>query len=194
VKDVSVYPVFLVLRGRLVVVVGGGEVAERKIDALLAAGATIRMVAEAATPALESLAAEGRIDHRQKVFEGAELEGAWFVLACTDDSAVQRDVARHCELRRMFCLAVDDVENASAYGGSLVRRPPFTIAISSGGAAPALTRLVREVIERALPPDEYVARARQLRAQWKRDKVPMASRFPALLRELAEMARGGRAT
>jgi siroheme synthase-like protein len=189
VSDRAVYPLFLLLRDRLVVVVGGGSVAERKVDALLEAGATVRVVAERATPGLVRLAAEGRVEHRRRVYEARELDGAWLVVACTDDPIAQRSIADHCERRRLFCLAVDDVANATAYGGSVIRRPPFTVAISSGGAMPALTRLVREVIEAALPSEGYVARARALRAQWKRDKVPMGSRFPALLRELTASAR-----
>jgi uroporphyrin-III C-methyltransferase/precorrin-2 dehydrogenase/sirohydrochlorin ferrochelatase len=189
VSDREVYPLFLLLHRRLVVVVGGGRVAERKVEALLSAGASVRVVAEQATPALERLAAEGRVAHRRKPFDEPELEGAWLVVACTDDPATQRSIADHCERRRLFCLAVDDVANATAYGGSLIRRPPFTVAISSGGAAPALTRLVREVIEAALPAEDYVARARALRAHWKRDRVPIASRFPTLLRELVAIAR-----
>jgi siroheme synthase-like protein len=96
---------------------------------------------------------------------------------------VQRAVSRGCEARRIFCLAVDDVANASAFGGSVVRRPPFVVAISSSGAAPALTRLLRTVVEHVLPPDSFVERARALRGQWKRDGIPMGERFGRLVRE-----------
>lgn len=187
-SDVDVYPLFLLLRGRLVTVIGGGAVAERKVEALLEAGAAVRVVALDATTALLGLAAARRVEHRRGAFEPGQLDGAWLVFACTDDADVQRAIAAECDRRRLFCVAVDDIANASAYGGSVLRRPPFTIAISSGGAAPALTRLVREVLDSALPPADFVARARALRARWQRDRTPMAARFPALLRELAGLA------
>ena len=89
----------------------------------------------------------------------------------------------------MFCVAVDDPPNATAYSGAVVRRAPFTIAISSSGAAPALTRLVREMVEQVLPGEEWVAHAQQLRERWKSEGTPMADRFAELVRELAARER-----
>jgi uroporphyrin-III C-methyltransferase/precorrin-2 dehydrogenase/sirohydrochlorin ferrochelatase len=106
------------------------------------------------------------------------------VIAATSDAAVQRAVAASCAARRVFCVAVDDPANASAYSGSVVRRAPFTIALSSSGETPGLTRLLREVLESALPPDEWVTRARALRKKWRVERTPMSERFAELVKGL----------
>jgi siroheme synthase-like protein len=117
------------------------------------------------------------------------VDGAWLVFAATGDASVQRRVADAAGERRVFCVAVDDPANASAYSGAVVRRPPFTVAISSSGAAPALTRLVREVIEHVLPGERWVERATELRAKWLADGTPMGDRFAELVREMARPPR-----
>jgi siroheme synthase-like protein len=178
-------PLFLKLAGRPVLVVGAGEVAERKVSSLLEAGALVRIVAPDATTTLSRLATEGRLEWRPRTFEASDLDGVWLVFAATSDAATQRAVGDAATARRLFCVAVDDPANASAYSGSVVRRPPFTIALSSSGAAPALTRLVREIVEQVLPGPEWVAHAEQLRARWQADGTPMADRFGQLVRELA---------
>lgn len=180
----SLLPLFLKLEGRTALVVGAGAVAERKIAALLDAGALVRVVAPEASDAVRTLAAEGRVEWRARAFEDADLDGAWLAFAATSDAVVQRGVAESAAARRVFCVAVDDPPNASAYSGAVVRRPPFAIAVSSSGAAPALTRLVREVLESALPSDDWIARAEQLRARWLAEKTPMQDRFEQLVREL----------
>jgi len=178
------FPVFLKLEGRTALVVGAGTVAERKIAALLESGATVRVVAPEATDAVKALAREGRIEWRQRGFEEADLDGAWLVFAATADVQVQRFVSDAASRRLVFCVAVDDPAHASAYSGAVVRRPPFAIAISSSGAAPALTRLVREVVEGVLPGDDWIARAEQLRDRWRAEGTPMQDRFDELVREL----------
>lgn len=179
-------PVFLKLQGRTVVVVGAGPVAERKVTALLEAGARVRVVAPEATDDLVALGREGRIEWRAGRFEEADLDGAWLVFAATADAAVQRVVSDAAAARHVFCVAVDDPAHASAYSGAVVRRPPFAIAISSSGATPALTRLVREVVEAVLPSDDWIARAETLRARWLADGTPMNERFEQLVRELLD--------
>lgn len=166
-------------------VVGAGAVAERKIASLLHAGATVRVVAPEATEELKALARDGRITWLERAFEEADLDGAWLVYAATSDAEVQRSVATAAEARRIFCVAVDDPPNASAYSAAVVRRPPMVVAISSSGAAPALTRLLREVIEHVLPAEEWIRRAEELRAEWLRDGTPMVDRFAQLVREIA---------
>jgi uroporphyrin-III C-methyltransferase/precorrin-2 dehydrogenase/sirohydrochlorin ferrochelatase len=181
--DPALYPLFLKLTERQVLVVGGGAVAERKVAALLEAEAVVRIVAPEATPALRDLAAGGRVAWLARAFVEADADGAWLIVAATDDASVQARVAAAGHARATFVLAVDDPSHASAYGGAIVRRPPFLVAISSSGATPALSRLVREIIEAALPGDDWVARARELRARWKADGTPMGERFAALVRD-----------
>lgn len=174
-------PIFLRLSGRRVLVVGGGTVAARKVRDVIAAGARVDVVALAASPDVERLAAEGAITLARRAFEERDVEGAWLVIAATNDGSVNAAVAAACEARRVFVNAVDDPPNASAYFGGVLRRGPFTVAISSKGEAPALTRLLREVLEAALPPDRWIAEARALRAKWKAEKTPMEERFGELV-------------
>ncbi|HEX8793321.1 MAG TPA: bifunctional precorrin-2 dehydrogenase/sirohydrochlorin ferrochelatase [Polyangiaceae bacterium] len=184
----NLLPLFLKLEGKLALVVGAGSVAERKITSLLDVGARVRVVAPEANDAVKRLADDGRVEWRARAFEEADVGGTWLVCAATSSPDVQRAVASAAEARRVFCVAVDDPPNASAYSAAVVRRPPMVVAISSSGAAPALTRLLREVIEHVLPAEEWIRRAEELRAQWLRDGTPMADRFAQLVREIA---RGG---
>jgi siroheme synthase-like protein len=180
------YPLFLKLEGRAALVVGAGSVAERKIAALLEAGARVRVVAPEATDGVKRLVAEGSVEWRARAFEASDADGVWVAVAATSDAGVQRAVAQAAEERRVFVVAVDDVPNASAYSGSVVRRDPFAIAISSSGEAPALTRLLREIVEQLIPPDDWVEEAKRLRARWMADGTPMGERFAELVRTLKE--------
>jgi uroporphyrin-III C-methyltransferase/precorrin-2 dehydrogenase/sirohydrochlorin ferrochelatase len=180
----NLYPVFLKLEGRRVLVVGAGAVAERKIAALLQAGARVRVVAPEATDAVRGWAAAGEVEWDPRRFEDADLHDAWLVVAATADAAAQRGIAAAAEARRCFVVAVDDPAHASAYSGAVVRRPPFTVAISSSGATPALTRLLREVVEHVLPSEDTIARAKDLRARWQAEETPIADRFADLVREV----------
>ena len=164
-------------------VVGAGSVAERKIAALVDAGARVKVVAPEAVEPVRRLSDTKALEWHPRRFEDADLEGVWLVMAATSDPEVQRLVGDGARARRVFCVAVDDPANATAYSGAVVRRPPFLIAISSSGATPALTRLVREIIEYVLPGDEWVEHARQLKAKWLADGTPMADRFSQLVRE-----------
>lgn len=178
-------PLFLDLDGRDVLVVGAGEVAARKIDELVNAQARVRVVA---TRVHESIDVSV-VTIESRGFEAHDVDGVWLVIAATDDEATQRAVAEACEKAHVFCVAVDDPKNASAYGGGVVRRGPTTIAISTSGEAPALARLLREMIEEMLPGDDWLETARALREKWKADATPMGSRFAELVRAFKEKAR-----
>ena len=180
------FPVFLDLKDKVVLVVGAGVVATRKIDELAAMGATLRVVAPRVTAEIEARANAGALTLEQRAFEEHDVDGAWFVLASTDDAEAQRHVADACEKARIFCIAVDDPPNASAYGGGVVRRGPVTIAISTSGEAPAVARLLRELLEQILPDEGYLDAARALRERWKADRTPMASRFGELVQAFKE--------
>jgi siroheme synthase-like protein len=184
--EASLYPIFLKLEGRRVLVVGAGAVAERKIESLQRAKALIRVVAPEATDAIRKWAEGAELEWLARPFEDADVRDAWLVIAATSDAATQRSVAAAAEARACFVIAVDDPVHASAYSGAVVRRPPFTIAVSSSGTAPALTRLVREVVEQVLPDEDTVAHAQRLRAKWQAEGTPMGRRFDELVRELAK--------
>jgi len=175
------FPSFLKLGGRSVVLVGGGRVAVAKHAALAAAGARITVVAPEIDPRLRQ---EGTT-LVERGFRPADLDGAWFVVAAAT-APVNQEVAAAAEERHLFVNAVDDVAAASAYAGGVVRRGPVTVAISTGGGAPALAGLLREALDAVLPADldRWLATARDLRPGWRADGVPMEERRPLLLEAL----------
>lgn len=146
----SLFPLFLDLRDRRVVVVGGGAVAARKIAALLEAGANIDVIATVLEPEVQALAAAGRITHCGTAFLPEQLDTAWLVVAATDDASVNRAVAEAAQARHLWANVVDDAELASAQLPARVQRGPLQIAISSGGASPMLARHLRERLETQL--------------------------------------------
>jgi siroheme synthase-like protein len=188
--EIALYPLFLKLSGRRVLVVGAGPVAERKIVSLLQAGAEVIVVAPKATAEVRRLAKEGAVAWHARPFEADDARGAWLIVAATSDADVQRRAAAAASAREVFVLAVDDVANATAYSGAIVRKPPFTVAISSSGETPALTRLLREIIEHVLPGDDWVQDAKRLRASWLKAGTPPADRFGELVRAFAARGRG----
>ncbi|WP_287597695.1 siroheme synthase CysG [Thermomonas sp.] len=143
----ALFPLFLDLRGRRVLVVGAGEVAARKVLALLDSGAAVAVVAPALAPALAALAKANRLAHIAAAFAPEQLDGSWLAIAATDDDAVNRAVAAAAHARRMFINVVDDAELASAQLPARVQRGPLQVAISSGGASPMLARHLREQLE-----------------------------------------------
>jgi siroheme synthase-like protein len=183
------FPLFLRLEGRRVVVVGAGGALTKKITELRASGALVTIVAPVATETVTALAANGDVLLHARAFAPSDLDDAWLVIAATNDAAVQAEVARVATERRIWLLAVDDVASATAYGGSVLRRAPFVVAISSSGTAPALTRLIREILESALPDESWVTAARALRKDWKAHATPMSARFEELVRAFSERSK-----
>ena len=142
------FPAFLHLRSRRVVVVGGGPVAASKLEALLAAGAEVTVVAPEVRPGDRAAG----VTIVRRAFEDADLDGAWWVVAAAPRE-VNRQVLAAADARRVFVNAVDDPEHATAYLGGVVRRDGVTVAISTNGRAPALAGLLREALDAWLPGD-----------------------------------------
>lgn len=172
------FPAFLKLRSRRVVLVGGGRVAAGKLDALLAAGAQVTVVAPDVRPEIERA---GVVIHR-RAFAAMDLDGAWWVVAAAPPD-VNREVLAAAETRRIFVNAVDDPAHATAYAGGVVRRDGVTIAISTDGRAPALAGLLREALDAFLPADmdRWMRAADDARREWKQHGVPTDQRRPKLL-------------
>ena len=175
------YPAFLRLTGRRVVLVGGGRVAAGKLQGLIAEGAEVTVVAPEIRPEL----AQPGVALERKRFEDTDLDGAWYVVAAAPPD-VNRQVLVAAERRQLFVNAVDDPPNATAYAGGVVRRSGVTIAISTDGRAPALAGLLREALDAWLPGDldEWMSAADDARRSWKQDSVPMERRRPLLLETL----------
>jgi uroporphyrin-III C-methyltransferase / precorrin-2 dehydrogenase / sirohydrochlorin ferrochelatase len=172
------FPTFLRLNGRPVLVVGGGPVAASKLAALAAAGAAITVVA----PEVCAGVRDARVHVVRREFTESDLDGVWFVVAAATPE-VNAHVSRAAEARRLFVNAVDDPPNASAYLGGVVRRSGVTVAISTDGQAPALAGLLREGLDALLPSDldRWMDTARSMRKTWKTSGTPMAERRPQLL-------------
>lgn len=173
------WPLFLRLQGRRVLLVGGGAVAVQKARALQAAGADLCIVA----PAIDVSLRAHR--HHLRAVEEPDLDGAWLVVSAAP-ADVNRQVAAWAEPRRVFVLAVDDPQVGSAYGAALLQRGGITVALSSDGQAPGLLSLLRMAIDSLLPDDmtTWVERATQLRAAQKEAGVPLGARVPLLLAEI----------
>lgn len=178
------FPTFLKLGGRRVLLVGAGPVAAGKLRGLLDAGARVTVVAPEVRP---EIAAEA-VEILRRPFEPSDLDGVSFVVAAAPP-AVNRAVAREADPRGIFVNAVDDVESASAYAGAVLRRAGVTVAISTDGEAPALAGLVREALEALLPEDleDWMACAREARRRWLAEEVPMSERRPLLLAALNDL-------
>jgi siroheme synthase-like protein len=187
----SLFPLFLKLAGRKVLVVGGGPVATAKVTLLLDAGAEVAVVAPEVEPALAELAATGKIALARRSFGATDLGGVWLVVAAATPE-VNRGVAAAAESQRLFVLAVDDQTASSAYGAGALRRGGVTIAVSTDGRAPALAGLLREGLEAVLPEDleAWTAAAEKQRAAWRAANVPMAERRPLLLEALNRLYEG----
>ena len=138
------FPLFADLHDRRVLVVGGGAVAERKVRLLLEAGARVRLVAPEVTTWLRE---NPSIAVRREQFEPQHFEGAVLAIAATDDRAVNEAVAAAGRERNVLVNVVDVAELSSFIVPAIVDRSPLVIAISTGGVAPVLARLVRERVE-----------------------------------------------
>ncbi len=182
----AVFPVFLKLEGRPVLVVGAGPVAAGKVRPLLDAGARVTVIAPDVVEEISALAPEVNIVRRP--FEPADVEGVWYVVAAAPPE-VNRAVSRAAEARCLFVNAVDDLESASAYAGAIVQKAGVTIAMSTDGEAPALAGLMREALEVLLPEelDLWMATAQDARRAWLAQRVPMAERRPVLLQTLNDI-------
>ncbi|HVW28286.1 MAG TPA: bifunctional precorrin-2 dehydrogenase/sirohydrochlorin ferrochelatase [Polyangiaceae bacterium] len=144
----SAFPIGLKLEGRLCLVVGAGEEAERRTDALVAAGARVRVVSERPTQALERLAHDGTVALSRRAFDDADLDGAWLAVYTDLDVAVATRIAAVAEERRVFFCAVDRPGQSSWSHLAIATAGPVTVAVSTSGRAPSLARRLRDELAR----------------------------------------------
>jgi precorrin-2 dehydrogenase/sirohydrochlorin ferrochelatase len=145
---------FLKLDGRRCLVVGAGAIAAQKIDALLAAGAQVTVIAPEASEHIRAHALEKHLTWIARAFEPEDIEGATLVVAATGEPGVNQQVFRCAEQRGVLCNAVDDAEHCHFYYPAVVRRGDLQIAISTAGHSPALAQRLRSELE-SLFGDEY---------------------------------------
>jgi precorrin-2 dehydrogenase/sirohydrochlorin ferrochelatase len=143
------FPIYIKLEGRLCLVVGAGEIAKAKIDALLEAGARITVVAPDGEPEIQGLAVAGRIAWQKRSYQASDLQGAFLVIAATSDTVVNDSVFIAARRLGILCNAVDDPPNCDFYFPAVVRRGDLQLAISTAGESPAFAQKLRRAFENA---------------------------------------------
>lgn len=165
------FPAFLKLEGRQIVVIGGGTLAASKIPGLLQAGARVRVVSPQINWELGEWLRQQKIEWLPKLFSPEDLHGAFLVIAATSLRDVNGAVYQEADRRGILCNAVDDIENCHFYYGSIVQRGDLQIAVSTNGKSPALAQRLRKEFEQQFGPEyaawlEWLGAAREaLRAQ-----------------------------
>jgi siroheme synthase-like protein len=149
----DLFPVFLKLEGRRVLIVGGGNVGLEKITSLASSGAQLRVVAPMAIKAVQELAALGRLTWEPRAFRDDDVKQADLVIAATDRPAVNTAVFQAARRHGVWCNSADDPPNCDFYFPSIVRRGHLQVAISTAGDSPALAQQLRKEIDAALPAD-----------------------------------------
>jgi precorrin-2 dehydrogenase / sirohydrochlorin ferrochelatase len=149
----SLFPMFVKLAARPVVVVGAGAIAEGKIESLLQAEARVRVIAPEALPRVRAWADAGEIEWVKREYRAGDLEGTFLCVAATATAEVNRQVFAEASERGVLCNAVDDPPFCDFYFPSVVRRGELQIAISTAGESPALAQRLRKEINAALPLD-----------------------------------------
>lgn len=154
------FPIVVRLQGRPVLVVGGGMIALRKTEGLLASGATVRVV----SPEFVDDFAGVDVERVQRRYEPSDLHGVWLVVAATNDPAVQQQIFDECEARGIFCNGVDDPDRCSFILPAVERRGPVIVAVSTQGRSPTLAKYLKQHLAAAMP-DDVEALADRLAAE-----------------------------
>ncbi len=174
------YPICLDMAGRPCLVVGGGLVAERKVSGLLEVGARLTVVSPAVTAQLDDWAREGRIRLVRRAYQVSDLAGQSLAFVATDDGVVNAEVARDARAAGVLINAADDLAHCDFILPAMLRRGELTVTVSTGGASPALSRMVRDELDAYLAREDYAAlvsvtaharctlRAQGVRAPWER--------------------------
>lgn len=150
------YPLCMDICGKRCVVIGGGNVAERKVERLLACGARVEVVGKALTPVLAAWKREGRIAHREADYEESCLSGAFLVIGATDNGVVNARIAEDARSRGVPVNIVDDPVRCDFILPSVVERGDLLITVSTGGKSPALSKKLREDLEGTYGPEYAV--------------------------------------
>lgn len=151
--DHPAYPVGLRLTGRRVVVLGGGQVAQRRLPALIAAGADITLISPSATPSVEAMATAGELTWTKRRYEPGDLADTWYALVATSDAQANDAASAEAEANRVWCVRSDDADEATAWTPATGRADGVTVAVLTTSAAdrdPRRTAAVRDAIVEAL--------------------------------------------
>jgi precorrin-2 dehydrogenase/sirohydrochlorin ferrochelatase len=189
------YPVFLALCGKPVLVVGGGVVAERKVEQLLPAGPIITVISPEVTPQIHRWADASVITLVLRAYQEGDVQTAALVIAATDDVAVNRTVADAARAERIWVNAVDDVAYCDFIAPAVVEQGDITLAVSTGGKSPATARFLRRQLEDFLSADfaTLLGIAEEARLRLRREglRVPSDDWQTALDGGVLELVRAG---
>ncbi|MDA0263924.1 MAG: bifunctional precorrin-2 dehydrogenase/sirohydrochlorin ferrochelatase [Chloroflexi bacterium] len=163
----SFYPVFLNLEGRRCVIIGGGQIAEGKVLKLIDSGAKIVVISPDATKGIQDAAEHGDVELHLRKYQAGDLHGSFLVIAATNDRVVNQEIFEEADSQGILLNAVDDPPRCSFIAPAIVERGPVTLAISTGGASPALARKLRETLDDSPSLDwadatSVLSRARQI--------------------------------
>lgn len=190
------YPVYLNLAGKRCVILGGGTIAQGKLAALRDAGASITVISPQSTDGIKRAAQRGHITLLQREYQPGDLEGAFIAVAATNVWHVNRQIYEEAEERGVLLNVVDDPDQCTFIAPSIVRRDPITLAISTGGASPALARKMRETLSEDKVLQwadlaDVLAQARRVIKE-KRTVIDPTRWQCVITEDLLEMAREGR--
>jgi siroheme synthase-like protein len=159
------YPIYLQLQDRPCVAVGGGKIAEGKVEGLLAAGAQVTVVSPELTPHLQGLVDQNEIRHLARLYQPGDLAGAFVVICATDQPEINHQVWQEASAHGQLVNVVDDPPRCNFIAPAIVRKGDLTIAISTGGKAPALAVRLKEHLQRGIGPEyeRFLELAGQLR-------------------------------
>lgn len=159
------YPLFARLQQRPVLVVGAGQVAERKVDSLLQSGAIVRLVAPELNAVLQQWQEQGRIEHIASEFAPEQIQNVFLVVAATNDAVLNQQIFAAAEAAHTLCNVVDDLQNCNFIVPAVIDRGALQVAVSTGGKAPVLARIWRQKIEALLP--EHLSDAAEIAGRWR---------------------------
>jgi precorrin-2 dehydrogenase/sirohydrochlorin ferrochelatase len=150
---VTYYPIYLDISNKQCAIVGGGDVAERKVQRLLECGANVIVIAKALTPALKTMTTEGKIDWIDSDYDEIHIRDAFLVVGATDRDDINARIAADAGKKNILVNIVDDPEKCNFILPSLFRQGDLSIAISTGGKSPALAKKLREELEAVYGPE-----------------------------------------
>jgi precorrin-2 dehydrogenase / sirohydrochlorin ferrochelatase len=184
---VSYYPVFLSLRERPALVVGGGDVARGKVEGLVRTGARVTVVAPRVVEAIHRLVAEGMVERVARAYATGDVRGFRLVIAATDDPDLNRSVAADAERAGILVNVVDRAELSSFIAPAMLVHGDLQIAVSTSGAAPAFAAFVRDRLRADIGPEFGLALSilQRVRERLRKDRRSIADRR-RILRALAE--------
>lgn len=186
------YPAFLDLRDKPVVVIGGGEVAERKVAALLPTGAKVTVISPVLSAGLQGL----DIEVRQRPYVVGDLRGAYLAVIATDDTDLNRIAAEEARAERVLVNTVDDIDYCDFIAPAVVQHGDITLAVSTNGKSPAFARFLREQLESFLTPEygDLLEVLEKVRKELRRRKVRVPAEYwqEHIDDDLRDLVRNGR--